>query len=127
MSHMRQVRSHGDGTAHLVVDGPGGVPLTWDVALTRIEAGSFVAWRSTPDSTVQGAGIVRFDSSPDGTTRVDIKMSHRPPGGALGFALLRIMGSDPKHRLDDDLARVKTYLETGKPAHDAWAREHVTA
>jgi hypothetical protein len=31
------------------------------------------------------------------------------------------LGSDPKTQLDEDLLRLKTFLETGKAAHDAAA------
>ena len=42
--------------------------------------------------------------------------------GALGDRILRMMGFDPKHRFDDDLMRVKTFLETGHAPHDAAVR-----
>jgi hypothetical protein len=30
-----------------------------------------------------------------------------------------LFGVDPKHEMDDDLMRMKSYLETGVPPHDA--------
>jgi hypothetical protein len=35
---------------------------------------------------------------------------------------LSLLGADPKSRLDDDLVRMKTALETGHRAHDAAVR-----
>jgi uncharacterized membrane protein len=50
---------------------------------------------------------------------VDVRMSYNPPAGAVGHALARLLGSDPKSAMDEDLARVKTTLETGRPPRDA--------
>ncbi|MGH8626155.1 MAG: hypothetical protein ACREYC_13115 [Gammaproteobacteria bacterium] len=46
-------------------------------------------------------------------------MSYNPPAGALGHVVAKIFGADPKTVLDEDLLRMKTFLETGKAAHDA--------
>ena len=54
-----------------------------------------------------------------GTTTIDVKMSYIPIGGALGHAVAWLIGVDPKHRMDDDLLRLKTYLETGRAPRDA--------
>jgi uncharacterized membrane protein len=48
-------------------------------------------------------------------------MSYTPPAGALGHAVARIFGADPKSELNDDLMRMKVFLETGRRAHDAAA------
>ena len=46
-------------------------------------------------------------------------MSYNPPGGAIGHAIARLFGADPKSEMDADLARVKAFLESGTPARDA--------
>jgi uncharacterized membrane protein len=46
-------------------------------------------------------------------------MVYNPVGGAVGHAIARLFRADPKHQMDDDLLRMKTLLETGKPPHDA--------
>lgn len=90
----------------------------------RIEPNEIIAWRTTPGSSVAGTGVIRFEAPDDKTTRIDIQMSYNPPGGMLGHALALISGTDPKSAMDDDLARVKSLLETGKTrAH----RHRVTA
>jgi uncharacterized membrane protein len=119
MSHVREVRDSGDGRSHWVVDGPAGVRVEWDALITRLEANEVLAWKSVPGSVVKSAGVIRFAQNEDGTTRVDVKMSYNPPAGAIGHAASKLLGADPKKQLDDDLARAKTFLETGTPAHDA--------
>ncbi|MDQ3951162.1 MAG: SRPBCC family protein, partial [Gemmatimonadota bacterium] len=122
MSHVREVRDTGEGRSHWVVDGPGGVPVEWDAVVTKLEANEVLAWKSVPGSVVKSAGVIRFAQNEDGTTRVDLKMTYNPPAGAIGHAASKLLGADPKKQLDDDLARAKTFLETGTPAHDAAAQ-----
>jgi uncharacterized membrane protein len=119
MSHVREVRDTGDGRSHWKVDGPAGVPVEWDAVITRLEPNEVLAWKSVPGSVIKSAGIIRFAQNGDGTTRVDLKMAYNPPAGAIGHAASKLLGADPKKQLDDDLARAKTFLETGTPAHDA--------
>ena len=66
--------------------------------------------RSGEDYTVE---------NPDGTTRVDVQLSYNPPGGALGHLVAKLFGSDPKSEMDQDLARLKTLIETGNFPRDA--------
>jgi uncharacterized membrane protein len=127
MSHVRDVRDTGDNTSHWSVDGPAGVPVEWDAVLTALEPNEVLAWTSAPGSTVDNAGIIRFASNDDGTTHVDLKMRYSPPVGAIGHATAKLLRADPKKQLDDDLARAKTFLETGTPAHDAAQRSGTEA
>jgi uncharacterized membrane protein len=119
MSHVREVRDAGENRSHWVVDGPAGVPVEWDAVITRLEPNEVLAWKSVPGSIIKSAGIMRFAQNDDGTTRLDLKMTYNPPAGAIGHAASKILRADPKKQLDDDLARAKTFLETGTPAHDA--------
>ena len=53
-----------------------------------------------------------------------VTMSYTPPAGALGHAVARLFGADPKSGLNDDLLRMKVFLETGRRAHDAASGRH---
>jgi uncharacterized membrane protein len=119
MSHVREVRDTGNNGSHWVVDGPAGVPVEWDAVVTDLRPNEILAWTSVPGSVVESSGVIRFAQNADGTTLVDVKMTYAPPAGAIGHAASKLLGVDPKHQMDDDLARAKTYLETGRPAHDA--------
>ena len=46
-------------------------------------------------------------------------MSYTPPAGVLGHGLATLLGSDPKARMDDDLARMKAFIERGAVPRDA--------
>jgi uncharacterized membrane protein len=80
-----------------------------------------IAWRSEPGSPVQHAGSVRFDEQAGGT-RVTVRLSYHPPAGALGHTVASLLGCDPKHDLDADLMRMKSFIETGVAPHDAAQR-----
>ena len=93
--------------------------MEWDAEITRYEAAKLVAWKSVNGAAVRHAGIMRLDENADGSTRVQVQMSYNPPAGAAGHALAVLFGADPKRQMDEDLARLKTTIETGTPPHDA--------
>lgn len=120
MSRVLEVRpSTREGQSHWRVEGPGGVPVEFDAEVTESIANQVFAWRSVEGSLVGHAGMVHFESAPDDRTRLRIRMSYNPPGGWFGHGIAKAFGVDPKSSLDADLARMKTYLETGRPPHDA--------
>src|SRR5918994_5540362 len=125
MSNVRDVKEIGDKQSHWTVAGPGGTAVEWNAIITKYVPNESLAWKTMPDSAIQHAGIVRFSRNPDGTTRVDIRMSYNPAAGALGHAVAWIFGADAKSEIEQDLLRMKTMIETGRPPHDA-ARRDIT-
>ncbi len=123
MANVREVQVREDGTSHWTVAGPAGRTVQWDAETTHREPNRLLAWRSLPGSTVEHSGTIRFEPEDDGT-RLTIDMSYRPPTGALGHVVARLFGADPRTELDEDLQRMKVYLETGRPARDAAAARH---
>jgi uncharacterized membrane protein len=112
------VKVREDGSSHWRVAGPAGQSVEWDAVTTQLIPNEVLAWKTTPGSTVEHAGFIRFERV-NGGTRLDVKMSYNPPAGALGHTVAMLFGADPKTELDQDLLRMKTYLETGKTPHDA--------
>ena len=123
MTHVHEVRVRGDGTSQWTVEGPAGRAISWEAVTTRLEPNRLIAWRTLPGSSVEHAGLLRFEQT-QGGTRVLVTMNYTPPGGALGHAIARLFGADPKSELNDDLMRMKVFLETGRRAHDAAAARH---
>lgn len=68
---------------------------------------------------MEHAGVVRFEPDAGGATRVSVRLSYNPPGGALGHGVAALFGSDPKRRMDEDLLRMKSFIETGVRPRDA--------
>jgi len=126
MSHVRSVtssgRSHGgQQQTHWVVDGPAGASVSWDAVTTLFIPNELIAWKTVDGSAIQHAGRIRFIPTDEGATRVDIQLSYNPVLGAAGHAVAALFRRDPKHQLDDDLARLKTTIETGVSPRDAAA------
>jgi uncharacterized membrane protein len=119
MSHVRDVRVAGD-RSHWEVEGPPGVPLRFDAEITHREPNRMIAWRTIPGHAIDHEGVVRFDGNGE-LTRVHLQMSYRPPAGMLGHAVARLLGWDPKHRINDDLVRMKSLLEHGRALEDSRA------
>jgi uncharacterized membrane protein len=118
MSHVVEVRDLGRGRSHWVVRGPGGSEYEWNSVLTEQSRPHRLAWRSEAGAEIPQSGSVQFEPHRGGT-RVTVRMSYTPPVGALGHRLATLLGSDPKARMDDDLARMKTFIERGAVPHDA--------
>jgi uncharacterized membrane protein len=82
-----------------------------------------MAWQTEPSAVVQHAGRVHFRSRVDGSTAVNIRLSYNPIVGGLGHVVASLFGADPKRQMDDDLLRMKTFIETGKVSFNAtWQR-----
>jgi uncharacterized membrane protein len=122
MSHIREVRDQGDGRSHWIADGPAGISVSWDAEITRFESNRVLAWKSTPDSSIENAGLVQFEPVGDGRTRVHLRLSYNPPGGAIGHTIAWLLGRDLKTELDEDLIRFKSLIEQGKTRSGAGER-----
>jgi uncharacterized membrane protein len=122
MSHVVEVRDLGRRRSHWVVQGPAGTQFEFDSVLTEQTKNRRLAWRSEPGAQIPNAGSVEFEPYRGGT-RVTVRLSYSPPAGALGHGLAALFGSDPKGQMDDDLARMKQYIERGTIPHDAAQRE----
>jgi uncharacterized membrane protein len=114
MSKLREARRTGDGNWHFVAEGPAGTTFEWDAIITRVVPNDCIAWKSVEGATVANAGIVKFQPNEKGGTRVDIRLSYNPPGGAIGHAVASFFGFDPKSSMDEDLVRFKSLIEEGK-------------
>jgi uncharacterized membrane protein len=122
---MRNVHSVGtrpDGRSHWVVAGPLGTKVEFESYVIDLTPNESIEWCSVEGSPVRHTGSIRLQPSEAGT-RVHIRMSYTPPAGVLGHAVAKLFGADPKTELDEDMMRLKSTLETGKPPRDAAARQ----
>jgi uncharacterized membrane protein len=119
MSHVREVRDLGDGKSHWVVDGPAGTKTYWDAEITELIPNETICWKTMGNHGVAHSGSIQFAPNQQGGSLVRLKMQYMPPLGMIGNALARVFGADPKTEVEQDLARMKTMIETGHPARDA--------
>jgi len=118
MSHVAEVRDLGRGRSHWVVRGPGGSEFEWNSVLTEQSRPHRLAWRSEAGAEIPQSGSIQFEPHRGGTL-VTVHISYTPPAGVLGLGLASLLGSDPKARMDDDLARMKDFIERGAVPRDA--------
>jgi uncharacterized membrane protein len=120
MTHVRDVRpTNIEGQSHWTVAGPANIPIEFDAVITDFVPNQVIAWKTVTGAPVGHAGIIRFEPDGAGGTRVHVRFSYNPPAGAIGHAFAALLGEDPKSMMDDDLARMKTLIETGNPPRDA--------
>ena len=112
MSNVVEVRDLGSRRSHWIVKGPAGTEFAWNAVLTEHSRPSRLAWESEPGAEVEQSGSIVFEPIHSGT-RVTVRMSYRPPAGALGHAVASLLGRDPKRQMDEDLARMKSLVERG--------------
>jgi uncharacterized membrane protein len=128
MTHVREVRDGSNGISHWTVQGPAGIPVTFDAMTTELVPNELIAWRTVAGSAVGHAGVVRFEPVGDSATRVHVRFSYNPPGGAAGHAMAWLFGADAKQLMDEDLVRMKTLIETGRTPHDAaWGDKNLSS
>jgi uncharacterized membrane protein len=115
MSHVRSVKSNGPNRSHWTVTGPAGTTVEWDAEIHNEQPPEFLAWRTVGDSDINHAGSVHFDPAPGGRgTEVRVILNYEPPAGQVGAMLAKLFGEDPEQQLDEDLRRLKQFLETAE-------------
>jgi uncharacterized membrane protein len=117
MNHVKEILVQ-SGISTWKVAGPAGISFEFQSQITQDIPNDSIAWETLPDSQIHHAGLVRFDQTRDGSTRVTVQMSYVPPAGAVGHAVAQLFGVDPRQAMNDDLMRLKTLLEGGRTSPD---------
>jgi uncharacterized membrane protein len=99
------------------VTAPGGIKVQWDAEIIKDVQNEMIGWRSTPDSTIETAGYVRFERAPGGRgTLVRVALEYDLPGGKIGAAVAALLGKRPGAHIEVLLRRFKQLMETGEIA-----------
>lgn len=119
MRNVREVRDLGNGRSHWTVAGPLGAVVHWDAVVTLRDPNRAFGWQTEEGAPVAHAGVVRFESNDNGSTRVTVRLTYSPPAGLAGHIAASLFGADPKTEMDEDLMRMKSFLETGRQTSEA--------
>jgi uncharacterized membrane protein len=115
MQHILEVTKHDDRRSHWVARSPLGMRVEWDSEVTEDVPNERIRWRATEDSEVQHHGEVRFREATGGRgTEIDVDMSYRPPGGALGATVGRFLNGLTRYEMQADVRRFKQLMEAGE-------------
>ena len=114
MGHLASVKLTGPGRTRWVAKGPLGSSVQWEAEIVNDRENELIAWRSLEGADVPNAGSVHFKSVPGGRgTEVKVVLEYKPPAGAIGAALLRLLGEDPERSVRTDLSRFQQLMEAG--------------
>jgi uncharacterized membrane protein len=115
MSHLESVERITDTLSRWRAKAPAGTTVEWSAEIINEVPDKVIGWKSIEGSDVVSAGSVNFDEAPGGRgTRVQVRLQYSPPGGKIGDAVARLMGSDAATRIRQDLQRFKQLVEAGE-------------
>lgn len=131
MEHVGSVRRMGEWRSRWVATPLLGVPLEWDAVITDDRENHHITWRSVRHSQIETWGSVHFREAQDGTgTKVHLNLNFSPPGGVVGTAVARLLNFVTAEQVEEDLRKLKRFLETGdvsiveEPSGRNEAQEH---
>jgi uncharacterized membrane protein len=115
MHHLESVERVTDTLSRWRAKGPAGREVEWTAEIINEVPNKVIGWRSIEGSDVVSAGSVGFeDAGPGRGTRVRVRLQYSLPGGKIGAALAKLMGSDPATGIREDLRRFKQLVEGGE-------------
>lgn len=115
MHHLRRVDRRDGNRSHWVAKGTGPLPdVEWDAETTQDRENDVIAWRSLPGADVDNAGHVRFTDAPGDGTEVHVRISYRPPAGAIGTTVAKWLDPVLEQMVKEDVRRFKRIMETGE-------------
>lgn len=115
MSHLESVERVTDTLSRWRARGPVGTELEWNAEIINEVPNQVIGWRSLEGSDVVSAGSVNFDAAVGGTL-VRVRLQYSPPGGKVGAAVAKLVGSDAATQIREDLQRFKQLVESGELA-----------
>ena len=114
MSHLESVERITDTLSRWRAKAPAGTTVEWNAEIINEVTDQVIGWRSIEGSDVVSAGSVNFDEAGSGRgTRVRVRLQYSPPGGKLGDAVARLIGSDAATQIREDLQRFQQLVATG--------------
>src|SRR5918993_5240322 len=113
MRHLESVERITDTLSRWRAKGPAGTTVEWNAEIINEVPNQVIGWRSIEGSDVVSAGSVNFEAL-GGATRVRVRLQYSPPGGKVGDAVARLLGSDAATQIRQDLHRFKDLLETNQ-------------
>lgn len=115
LGDVAEVTAAGTNLQHWKVQGPLGRTLEWDSLLIDERPGELLRWQTAEGAGVPNRGSVSFSPAPgDWGTVVTLHFDFEPPGGALGGAAMKLLGSTPSKLAFKTLRRFKSLMEAGE-------------
>ncbi|MGQ0600339.1 MAG: SRPBCC family protein [Anaerolineales bacterium] len=121
MKDIKSVTKLDDRLSHWVMQGPLGTVIEWDADTTTFEPHRCIGWNSKDHGPITTSGQVTFAELGLNETEVTVTLKYDPPAGLAGEVVAALFAS-PEKRLEDDLRRFKTHVEsTSERLHNTGA------
>ncbi len=115
MRHLESVSVMGARRSRWVAIGPMGARVEWEAEIVSERPNEAISWRSLPDSEIEVEGLVEFRRAPGNRgTIISVWTRFRPPAGAAGRMVAKMLGKDPSFLMEQDMRRFKALVETGE-------------
>jgi len=116
MEHLEEVRQLDSRRSYWKAKVPIGVTsVEWEAEIIQDEPNQRIVWRSVPGSTVDNSGEVVFLDAPGNRgTEVRATIIYRPPAGAIGAGIAKLISPATEQMVKEDLRRFKRIMETGE-------------
>lgn len=117
IKHLKEVKVYDEKKTHWIVEGLLDRTLEWDAVIVEDRENEIISWASVQSAEIENSGVVQFKPAPGNRgTEVKVVREFNPPGGAIGNAIAKLFGEDPKHNLTEDLRHFKMLMEAGEIA-----------
>ena len=110
---INEVNSVNETHFNWLISGPFGISVSSETLISLKIPNKVISWKSLPGSSIEHFGSIHFRSTDEGTTRIETDIFYYPPVGMVGHFIARLFRVDPKSKLDDTFAEIKTLLEQG--------------
>jgi uncharacterized membrane protein len=114
MSNVHSVVPLEGDRSHWKVCGPAGIDVEFD-AVTLDRQLNSLSWESVPHSKVRSEGRITLVPEGDGTLAT-VRLSYQPAAGVLGPTISSLFGANPTQKFEDDLNRMKQFVERRRAA-----------
>jgi len=115
MQHLVKVDEQDSTHSHWIARGPGGIgTVEWEAEIMKEEPGRLLGWRSVTNSMIATAGRLTFEDAANGGTHLEVNISYRPPAGHVGTGLAWLLNVAFERMIEEDIYRVKEFLESGE-------------
>jgi len=112
MGHLESVERLTDTLSRWRAKGPANTVVEWNAEIINEVPNKLIGWHSIEGSDVVSAGSVHFEDLGTGRgTRVRVRLQYNPPGGKVGVALVKLLGSDAATEIRKDLQQFKQTVE----------------
>ncbi len=111
MPHLESISVTSRDRFHWSLKGPTGATVMWDAALTEDQPNERIAWQSLAETGADNRGSVQFRSLSPTETEVTLMIDYSPEGGPVGAVTGRMLGTNPEHRIEEQLSAFKRLME----------------